>query len=188
MKKRRSFVNTEFKTREEGSQKIIEGYFIVFNQPTELWRGFYEEVSPEAIGDLDDVKVLWNHNQDIVLAWTRNQTAELKKDGHGVWASVIVNEKDSDAMNAYERINRGDVAGCSFGFELVREEYTNKDNGETLATIRELNLFEVSPCVFPAYPQTTISARKKDYQEEQTRSKKARASNLLKKIGGTNGS
>lgn len=182
MKKRTAYINTEFQVREEGSQKFIEGYFIVFNQPTELWKGFYEEISPGAVHDLSDVRALYNHNHDIVLGSTLNGTLRLAKDDYGVKGVIEVNEKDSDAVNAYERIKRGDIKGCSFGFELISEEYTHLDDGSVKATVKDINLFEVSPCVFPAYPQTAISARKKDYAEEQTRSRKARASALLKKI------
>lgn len=186
MKQRTSYVNTEFTVREAGSQKIIEGYFIVFNQPTELWRGFYEEISPEAVQDVSDVRALYNHNHDLVLGSTLNGTLRLAKDDYGVKGSIEINENDSDALNAYERIKRGDIRGCSFGFELVSEQYTQNDDGTTKATVRDINLFEVSPCVFPAYPQTAISARKKDFEEEQTRSKKARASNLLQRMRGSN--
>lgn len=182
MKKRTSFINTEFKVREEGSQKFIEGYFIVFNQPTELWRGFYEEISPDAVHTLEDVRALYNHNHDLVLGSTVNGTLRLAKDDYGVKGVIEVNENDTDALNAYERIKRGDIQGCSFGFELISEEYTQLDNGETKATVKDINLFEVSPCVFPAYPQTAISARKKDFEQERTRSQKARANRLLERI------
>lgn len=185
MNKRTSFVNTEFQVREEGSQKFIEGYFIVFNQPTELWKGFYEEISPDAVHDMADVRALYNHNHDLVLGSTLNGTLRLVKDDYGVKGVIEINEKDSEAVNAYERIKRGDIKGCSFGFELLSEQYTEQEDGTTKATVRDINLFEVSPCVFPAYPQTAISARKQDYKHHQERERKARQSALLNRMRGT---
>lgn len=182
MKKRTSVVTAEFTTREENAQRYIEGYFIVFNQTTELWRGFYEEISPEAVGDMSDVRALYNHDHNLVLGSTLNGTLRLAKDDYGVKGVIEINEKDTEAVNAYERIKRGDVKGCSFGFELVSEQYTQLENGDTKATVKELNLFEVSPCVFPAYPQTAINARQKDYQEHEERVRKARQSSLIEKL------
>ena len=184
MNKRTSFVTTEFEVREEGSQKLIEGYFIVFNQPTELWRGFYEQISPEAVQDMGDVRALYNHNHDLVLGSTLNGTLRLAKDDYGVKGVIEVNEKDTDALNAYERIKRGDIKGCSFGFELVKESYDQMDDGTTRATVKELNLFEVSPCVFPAYSQTAIGVRRQDYKEHQEREREARQSALINKLKG----
>ena len=40
----------------------------------------------------------------------------------------------------------------------------NREGGGKKFIIRDMDLFEVSPCVFPAYPQTEISARKKDIE------------------------
>lgn len=184
MNKRTSVINAEFSTREEGSQKMIEGYFIVFNQETELFKGFHEQIAPEAVNDLSDIRALYNHDHNLVLGSTLNGTLKLAKDDYGIKGVIEINEKDSDAVNAYERIKRGDVKGCSFGFELLSEEYTQLDDGGTLATVRELNLFEVSPCVFPAYPQTAINARQQDYQEHKDRARLARQSALLEKMRG----
>lgn len=187
MDNRMSFITTTFETREEGSQKFIDGYFVVFNQPTELWRDFHEQVDPEAITDLSNVRALYNHNHDIVLGSTKNGTLMLVKDDKGLRGTIKVNENDTDAMNAYERIKRGDVQGCSFGFSIQSEEYKENDDGSTLATLKEINLFEVSPCVFPAYPQTSVEARKQDYEEQKSRAYKAKVKRLLSKLEESNG-
>lgn len=181
MNKRTSVINAEFSTREEGSQKMIEGYFIVFNQETELFKGFYERVSPDAVKDISDVRALYNHNTDLILGSTQSGTLQLVKDEYGVKGTVIINENDSDAVNAYERIKRGDIKGCSFGFGIVNEQYTEREDGTTLATLKDINLFEVSPCVFPAYPQTAINARKKDLEQHHERERKARQSALVER-------
>lgn len=181
MKKRTSFITSDFEVREEGSHRKVEGYFIVFDQPTELWPGFFEQISPDAIEDMSDVRALYNHNNDLVLGSTLNDTLRLEKDEHGVKGIITINDNDTDAVNAYERIKRGDIKGCSFGFELVKESYERHDDGSTCATVERLNLFEVSPCVFPAYPQTAINARQKDLEAHQGRLLKARQKALTER-------
>ena len=70
----------------------------------------------------EDVKVLWNHDSNIVLGATGNGTASLREDEVGLFGSVEINENDQEAVNAYARVARGDVDGCSFGFDIARQE------------------------------------------------------------------
>lgn len=58
---------------------------------------------------------------------------------------------------------------CSFGFEIVDEESEFRDDGSVHFTIREVKLYEVSVVTFPAYSETSVSARKQDVAEIQKR-------------------
>lgn len=184
MVKRHSYISSQFRAVEEEEKKVIEGYFIVFNERTELWEGFYEEILPEAISDMKDVRALYNHNNDLVLGSTLNDTLKLTKDERGLKGSIEINENDQEALNAYWRIQRGDIQGCSFGFWPISEEYIEQDDGSVVARVKSLELFEVSPCVFPAYPQTEIHARKKDYITEKKRATRAKQARLLARMKG----
>ena len=62
-------------------------------------------------------------------------------------------------MNLYERVKRGDVDQCSFGFWIVSEETDFREDGSVHWNITDVDLFEVSACTFPAYEATNISAR-----------------------------
>lgn len=159
-----------FQTREENGKRYIEGYFSVFNQPYEVFPGWIEEIAPGAFSrtlrESKDVKVLWNHNSDIVLGSTINRTATLREDDVGLFGSNEINEDDQEAKNGYARVARGDVRGCSFGFEIKAMEERWDDEGNYRTRITDVNLFEVSPCTFPAYVQTSISARAKEELEE----------------------
>lgn len=151
--------------RERDGARYLEGYFAVFDKEYEVWRDWIETIAPGAFTDHlasgKDVKVLWNHNHDIVLGSTAAKTATLREDNVGLFGSVLVNEKDQDAVNAYARVERGDVDGCSIGFDILRvEESWEGDQYRT--RILEVELYEISPCTFPAYVDTTISARAKD--------------------------
>lgn len=153
---------TEFVTREDGERPTIEGYFSVFNSIYEIAPGMTESVAPGAFSRSlagGDIRALVNHDTTLVLGRTKAHTLELKEDERGLWGKVYVNPNDVDAMNLYERVKRGDVDQCSFGFEIVSEETDFRDDGSIHWTINDVNLFEVSACTFPAYEQTNINAR-----------------------------
>lgn len=161
----------------EGSDDLyIEGYFSVFNEIYNVWDGATESIKPGAFTDSmnGDVRALYNHNTDLILGRTTNGTLELNQDERGLWGRIKLNKKDSDAVNAYERIARGDITGCSFGFDIEKEERTISDDGSVHFDILKVNpLFEVSPCVFPAYESTHIEARGREMADIRRRQKEA---------------
>lgn len=156
----------EFQTREEDGKRYLDGYFSVFNQPYEVYPGWIEEIAPGAFArslrEGRDVKVLWNHNSDIVLGSTGNRTAYLSEDERGLHGPTEINEQDQDAKNAYARVARGDVRGCSFGFDIRAMEESWDEDGTYRTRLTDVDLYEVSPCTFPAYTQTIIQARARE--------------------------
>ena len=176
-------MTTEFRAEEQDDKKIIRGHFIVFNQMTNLYGDVWEEIAPEAITDLSNVRALYNHNMDIVLGTAENNTAVFRKIPTGIVGDIEINEEDPDAMGAYARVKRGDIKGSSFGFYPMKEEHRSED-GKEIFRVNEMELIEVSPCVFPAYPQTAINARKKDLEKIHTRELLVKKKNLLQKLKG----
>lgn len=180
---------SELKTRADEEAKIIEGYFAVFDKETELWPGAYEEIAPGAFDSSlkRDVRALLNHNDDIVLGRTKSGTLSLRTDDTGLWGTIKVNEDDTDAMNLYARVQRGDVDQCSFGFNILKEETEHRDDGSIKWTLEDVELWEVSPVTFPAYEETGISARKAQATaEEKRRTEQWRAEMRAKLTGGEN--
>ena len=165
-------VPTQFEIREEGENPTIEGYFAVFNSNYDIAPGMSESIAPGAFDSSmgNDVRALINHDTTLVLGRTKAHTLELRTDEHGLWGKISVNPKDADAMNLYERVKRGDVDQCSFGFDIKAEETDFRDDGSIHWTIRDIELYEVSACTFPAYEQTNISAREKQKEIEVKRS------------------
>lgn len=164
----------DVKTREEGGKRYLEGYFAVFGETYQVFDGWTETIERGAfaryLASGEDVKVLWNHDTNIVLGSTGNGTASLREDEKGLYGSVEINESDQDAVNAYARIARGDVNGCSFGFDVARQEEWWDDDGVYHTKLTEIDpLYEVSACTFPAYKATSISARNKNSLDEAKR-------------------
>lgn len=164
-------IESHFETRADGEDLLIEGYFAVFNSDYEIWTGMTESIAPGAFKNTlgGDVRALINHDTTLVIGRTKAGTLELREDDHGLWGSIRINPKDQDALNIHARVERGDVDQCSFGFEIVDEEAVYRDDGTSHWTIREVNLFEVSCCTFPAYEETSISARMKQVEEAAKR-------------------
>lgn len=180
---------TTFSTREETSgEKIIEGYFAVFNQETELWPGAFEEISPEAFnGSLsNDIRALTNHETTLVLGRNKSGTLKLSVDSRGLWGQITINENDSDALNLYERVKRGDVDQCSFGFNILNEETDWREDGTVKWLLKEIDLHEVSVVTFPAYEDTGVQARHtqlEQYREKQTKQWRKKLLSQLKNRG-----
>lgn len=164
-------VPTKFETREDGENPTIEGYFAVFNSNYEIAPGMSESIAPGAFSRTlsNDVRALINHDTTLVLGRTKANTLELREDSHGLWGKISINPNDRDAMNLYERVKRGDVDQCSFGFDLREQDTEILENGDVHWIIKDLDLFEVSCCTFPAYEQTNISARSKERDEIRKR-------------------
>ena len=175
----------DMQTRNESDDLYLEGYFAVYGDVYQVWDGATESIAPGAFNDSihGDVRALYNHNDDLILGRTSAGTLSLRDDSHGLWGSIKINRNDSDAMNAYERIMRGDVTGCSFGFNIESEETEYHDDGSVHWTITKVNpLYEVSPCVFPAYEATHVSARGRDLDDMKKRKLEMRKEELRKKL------
>ena len=123
-----------------------------------------EEVAPGAFSETlsGDIRALVNHDTTLVLGRTSAHTLELREDTRGLWGSISINPNDTDAMNLYQRVKRGDVSQCSFGFDILEEDTEIRENGDVHWTIKKVRLYEVSCCTFPAYESTNISARSEE--------------------------
>lgn len=177
-------LSSPFETREENGALYIEGYFSVFGTNYELWPGATESVSAGAFSQTlgDDIRALIDHETRLVLGRNKAGTLELREDSHGLWGRVMINPNDQDAVNLYERVKRGDVDQCSFGFDIIKEDTEVRDDGSVHWTIREVKLYEVSVVTFPAYEETSVSARKRDYEEIQKRKTEAWREAMHKKL------
>ena len=164
-------IGAQFQTREakDGEGPVIEGYFSVFNSDYPLWPGATEQVAPGAFAKSlageygeGDVRALANHDTTLVLGRTKAGTLSLREDEHGLYGTININEQDSDAMNLYARVQRGDVSQCSFGFDIRDEEFIENPDGTCRWVLRDVVLYEVSVCTFPAYAETSVEARRND--------------------------
>src|SRR5690606_41336819 len=83
---------------EEGRPPRIVGTAIVFGQPSEDLGGFREIIEPGAVAEAlerSDIRVLFNHNPDMILGRVKAGTAALRLREQGL-------ERDEDAQDAHE--------------------------------------------------------------------------------------
>lgn len=177
----------EFQTREEGEEMRIDGYFAVFEPSTyEIAPGMSESIAQGAFSSSigGDVRALINHDTTLVLGRTKAHTLELREDSHGLWGSILINPKDRSAVDVYERVKRGDVSQCSFGFDILSEDTEIREDGSVHWTIKDVKLWEISCVTFPAYEETNISARAEQRDEIMKRQAQAWRERMKKRLEG----
>lgn len=183
---KRSLQTTFKATRaeENNDDMFIEGYFAVFNRETELWPGAYEEIAPVAFDETlgNDIRALINHDTTLVIGRNKANTLEIKTDSHGLWGRIKINPKDTDAVNCYVRVERGDVDQCSFGFNILEEKIDWRDDGTVKWTMTKLDLHEMSVCTFPAYEDTGVQARHAEVEQHKERQLEQRKKLLKERI------
>ena len=163
----RSFDFDMTATESEARGKYIEGRAIVYNQRTNL--GWYDEIiAVDALKDTDlrDVRLLVNHNTDMIpLARSRNNnensTMQLTVDEEGmrIRANLDV-ENNTEAKALYSAIERGDISNMSFMFIVDRDSWDDLESDHPTRTITGIKrVLEVSAVIFPAYSATSLQAR-----------------------------
>lgn len=159
--------NFEVRAEDTERGKTITGRPIVFGQKTDL--GWYDEIIERGAldtTDLKDVRLLVNHNVDMIpLARSRNNTEnstmQLTADDNGLLIRADLDtENNSDSKSLYSAVGRGDVDGMSFMFTVDKDSWDDPDSEHPTRHIRSIRrVFEVSAVTFPAYSQTSIQAR-----------------------------
>lgn len=160
---RRSFAVRELRASAEGEAPKITGYAALFDQPSEDMGGFVEKIRPGAFSEtlkVRDQRALWNHNDDMILGRRKAGTLELAEDEIGLRFTIYPPDTQV-GRDAVASMRRGDVDQMSFGFYTLKDEWIKDENNQTLRTLIEVELWEVSPVVFPAYPQTSAFVRSK---------------------------
>ena len=157
---RRAFPFMEVRINEEGDKHKIVGYAAVFNKMSLDLGGFREVIRPGAFKKTiqeADVRALWNHNADYVLGRTKSGTLKLEEDERGL--KIEITPPDTQwAKDLITSIGRGDIDQMSFGFRPVKDRWGTED-GENIRELLEVELLDVSPVTFPAYPQTSVQVR-----------------------------
>lgn len=177
----------QFRTRDDGDDLIIEGYFAVFDSPYVLWDGATEIVKPGAFAGClsGDIRALIDHDTRLVLGRTKAGTLTLREDARGLYGTIKINRDDADAMSLYARVQRGDVDQCSFGFDIEEETFVDLGGGQCRWEINKVNpLYEVSVVTYPAYEETAVKARHADLAEIQRRQAEAWKTKMKTRLTG----
>lgn len=141
--------------------RTISGYAAVFNQLSANLRWFREKIAPgafaESLASGANIFAFWNHNSDLPLGSTRAKTLNLFEDERGLGFDLTLGQNQWDTF-AHERVSDGTVQEMSFSFETKDASWEIVD-GQEIRTLHKVDLFEISPVMFPAYRQTSVEAR-----------------------------
>ncbi len=156
---RRFLPASEFRVIEEDKKPKIVGYAAVFDKFSEDMWGFREKVAKGAFSETikrnDDVRMLFNHDPNFVIARTTNGTLLLREDDKGLYfeGTPADTQWEKDLIT---KIKRGDILQNSFGFMIDDEMWDKK---EKIRTLTKVTLFDVSPVTYPAYKDTEVHIR-----------------------------
>ena len=158
----RTLKTTEFRiaTAEDGS-RTLSG-LIPYNSPSCDLGGFTELIAPSAFAGAlapgADVLCLRDHDVSILLGRTKSKTLTLTDSPEGLRFTCNL-PKTTQAADLAESVDRGDLDANSFGFCTLDDKWLADAAGNVVRTLLSVELAEISPCSFPAYPTSQVSVR-----------------------------
>lgn len=190
-----------------GDGRTLEGYAAVFGEPTRIdsWEGVFDEaIAPGAFRKTlrERTPVLqFDHGHDARTGSVPiGSLVEIREDDHGLYVSARL--YDNPVVEPIRQaIEGGSIDGMSFRFRVLQDAWTDRDGkpvkgselsdllwspgdrGPLLRTIREVELFELGPVVFPAYESTTVGVRSMLAQLDE-RQREALVRQLLEELSG----
>jgi HK97 family phage prohead protease len=170
MIERRFTKGAKVRAKGDDAKPGLTGYAAVFGQDYVIYDSksfrMVERIKPgtftRAIDEEQDVRGLFNHSADNVLARTTNSTLQLVQDTKGLAFDLDLDTRTHIAQDVRCFVDRGDVTGCSFAFSVRKQTWTEtEEDGFTTyqREIEDVDLFDVGPVTYPAYDATSVSAR-----------------------------
>lgn len=162
--------------RTEGKPTTLIGHAAVFDTPYSVY-WFSERVARGAFAETiknDDIRALFNHDQNIVLGRNGAGTLRLSEDEKGLRVEIDVPDTQYVRDMVVAPIERGDVSQMSIGFTVIEESWAHaqEPGQEDVRTLTKVQLYDVSPVTFPASPTTDIAKRSHDaWLESQKQSR-----------------
>jgi HK97 family phage prohead protease len=165
---RRYFVSEVRSSSTEGKSSTVEGYAAKFNSVTVIGVYYpYEEViETGAFDDVlnDDVRCLFNHDPNYILARSKEGKGTLKLEVDNVGFKYSYDSPNrSYANDLLDSIDKGDVSQSSFAFRIKEQKWTYGDPLKGTLDKRTILKFEaiydVSPVTYPAYVDTEVATR-----------------------------
>ncbi len=181
------FFDIKARSANEDSKMVLEGYALKFEKETELWKGFKEVIRKGALDntDISRVFLLFNHNDDVILAGTSNNSLELQVDDIGLkFRAELVDTQTSKEV--YTLAKQGLLTKCSFSFRTAKNgyKYSRIDDKNELGEIVDIEtLYDVAVVTYPAYDDTEVYARDiKALEREHERTNEERANKAKERM------
>jgi HK97 family phage prohead protease len=157
-----------FEIRSGGNLRAVSpgkltGYAAVYGSLSQDLGGFVEVIRPGAftrsLSGNDGIRALYEHDAHKLLGNTRSGTLKLTEDAHGL-AFELSLPSTSYATDLGVLVERGDIAGCSFGFTVpAGGDAWEMRAGQLTRDLIAVDLQEITITSNPAYRDTTVAVR-----------------------------
>ena len=137
----------EIRAQDEG---LIEGYIakwgVVDSYNSRFQKGSFSQTIR---GRLDKIRVLFNHDTSEPIG----RLLDIQEDDIGVFVRAQLVMAVDKAKDTFNLIKGGAIDSFSFGFRTISDKYE-----DGVQVITEVVLGEISPVIFPASEQSTITS------------------------------
>ncbi len=162
--KDREYRNMELRISGEPDDYMVEGYASTFDSYV-LYRDgdtdYSERIEPTAFDDADMSDVVFRvDHTGPVYARSSAGTVELWVDDHGLGQKTDLS-RTQRARDVYADIKAGNYPQMSFAFTVAEDHYDKATHTRIIDRIAKV--FDVSPVVFPANPNTELSVSTRAY-------------------------
>lgn len=163
----------EVRAKNDEAEGRATGYAAVFNSDSHDLGGFVERISPGAFrrsleaaaAGETNIYALWAHRDDSPLGSTGSGKLVLTEDGHGLAFQMDTTRMTPAQLDA---LRDGDLR-MSFGFRVLEQQWREDEAGRVERTLIDVDLFEVSFVISPAYPATEAALRSlENWRNENT--------------------
>src|SRR5690606_17145769 len=165
-------IPVEARAESDGNERRLTGYAALYNTETRIASLFREVIEVgafrSALSRGDDVRALFNHDAGVVLGRTRSGTLTLSEDERGLRYDVLLPDTQQ-ARDLWTLVQRGDVTQSSFACTGEADGWRDQDAELPLRVVNDVRLYDVSPVTYPAYAETSVSARSTVRLEEARR-------------------
>lgn len=153
----------------------ITGYVNITDKPSRVLKDkngskFVERVEPRcfdrALKTGENVKMLLNHDHNLHLGSLHEGNLKLSEDNIGLKIDATVYSEE--VRKAY---NDGGFSGFSYGFQKIKDNFRDWDNGIQLRTLQDIKLIEVSLLdhkTTPAYFGCMVNVEHRDEYATET--------------------
>jgi hypothetical protein len=158
----------DIELRGEGEGKTLAGYAAVYNSPATIKTPFgdFDEVVrsgafKNCLARGDDVVAWFNHGDNpMPLGRRAANTLRVFEDSHGLAFELDLPDTQI-GRDVAVGVRRGDIRGMSFAFGIPEggDCWTKRDDHTLLRELVNIDLFDVSPVVWPAYQDTSVALR-----------------------------
>ncbi|KWD74344.1 HK97 family phage prohead protease [Burkholderia ubonensis] len=145
------------------SRGKVGGYAARFNSPSCDLGGFTEIIRPGAFASSLraglNIRALYHHDDLSLLGTTQAGTLRLREDDSGLAFELDLPDT-SYGRDVAVLVERGDIAGCSFGFRVeANGDFWEERAGAVVRELRAVHLHEITLTHDPAYRDTTVAKR-----------------------------